>query len=228
MNYLRYGPEIRLRGAGEKLAFGAVIKGQLWNYQGARELPEYDHEYLSLVLHGQYKFTPTSLFRVTLDGSTRRFNDRPSYDLDGQPRSGNPDLTYNYYRLELAARQRLFESLWIGFDIARTERVDLYEGYGDYARDEASVEVHWDPGRRFEFEAGGSYFLYDFPNAFAFNNPLAGPKTQEAVEGYAKANFRITRRLSAFAEARFHQTVSNDFRIQYDRAQYALGIRWDQ
>ena len=63
MDYLRYGPELRLRQAGERLAVGAKIKGQLWNYEEQAIVPEYDHEYFLVSLFAQYKFAPSSLFR---------------------------------------------------------------------------------------------------------------------------------------------------------------------
>ena len=229
MDYLRYGPELTFRQSGERLAIGARIKGQLWNYEEAGGvLPEYDHEYFYLSLYGQYKFASNSLFRVTAEGYSRRFGDRPSYDLDGQPRLGNPNIRYDYYSLQLTARQRLGDSLWFGFDIERTERIDAYVGYNDYTRDSVGVEVHWDPGTRFEFEASGQYYLYDFPRAFAFHNPVAGPKTQESARMSVIGTYRMWRGLYLVGEARYQETVSNDTRIQYERNQFVLGVRWEQ
>ncbi|MEL7185176.1 MAG: tetratricopeptide repeat protein, partial [Pseudomonadota bacterium] len=228
MDYMRYGPEVSFRQAHERLAIGARIKAQLWNYEETEVVPEYDHEYWMVDLYGQYKFSPSSLFRVKLRGYTRRFGDRPSYDLDGQPRLGNPDIRYDYYAVELTARQRVSDSFWFGFDIGRTERIDSYAGYNDYTRDMVGVELRWDPGRRFDLEARGEYFLYDYPNAFAFHNPAAGPKTQESARISLIGNFRMTRHLYLVAEARYRETVSNDSRIQYERNQYVLGVRWVQ
>jgi len=74
----------------------------------------------------------------------------------------------------------------------------------------------------------GTYNLYDFANAFAFHNPAAGRKTQESLIAKVLASYRITRGLSIFAEGRLKETVSNDIRIQYDRTQYVLGVRWEQ
>ena len=228
MNYLRYGPEITLRQAGERLAVGAKFKGQLWNYEETDLLPEYDHEYLFLRLYGQYKFTRSSLFRITAEGYTRRYGDRPSYDLDGQQRIDNPAVRYDYLSLSLRARQRITENMWFGFDVERTERADKYVGYNDYTRDSFGFEFTWTPGRRFKLELDAAYRLYDFPNAFAFHEPIVGPKTQEAADGRIVGTWRMTPRLSLVAEARYRETVSNDTRIQYERQQIMLGVRWQQ
>ena len=228
LNYLRYGPELTLRQSHEKLSVGAKIKGQLWNYEETIAAPEYDHEYFSLSLYGQYKFTPSSLLRITATGYSRRFGDRPAFDLDGQQRLGNPDIRYDYYALRLTTRERLFRSLWVGFDVERTERIDQYLGYNDYTRDSFSAEIHWSPGRRFDIEAKGTYRLYNYDNAFAFHNTTAGRKTQENAEGRIKASFRFTNHLSVTTEARYRETVSNDTRIQFERMQYHLGVLWEQ
>jgi tetratricopeptide (TPR) repeat protein len=228
MNYLRYGPELSLRQSHERLSIGAKFKGQLWNYEDSEVLPEYDHEYVFVSLYGQYKFTRTSLFRLSAELSSRRYGDRVSHDLDGQQRLGNPNIQYDYYSLGLRARQRITGSMWFGFDISRVERRDEYVGYNDYSRDSFAVDFHWSLGERFDLEVRGAYRLYDYPNAFAFHNPVAGRKTQESADGHVMGTFRMTRHLSLVAEGRYRETASNDIRIQYARLQYMLGIRWEQ
>ena len=228
MNYVRYGPELSFLQKNRRLSLGIRMKAQLWNYEEMLATSEYDHEYFLLRLHGQYKFTPTSLLRVTLDGYSRRFGDRPSYDLDGRQRLGNPTIRYDYYSLGLTARQRVFDNLWFGLDARRTERTDQYVGYNDYARDSFGFELHWTPGERFELEADGVYKLYDYPNAFAFHNPIAGRKTQESAEINLIGTFQMTRHLSVVGKAHYRETVSNDTRIQYERNQFTLSVLWEQ
>ena len=163
-----------------------------------------------------------------MEGYSRRYGDRPAFDLDGRQRQGNPNIRYDYYALELTARQRVFDDLWFGFDIRRTERADQYVGYNDYTRDSVSAEVHWTPGERFDLEASGVYNLYDYPNAFAFHDSTAPRKTQESAMARLIGTFQMTRHLSLIAEARYRETVSNDTRIQYERNQFSLGVRWEQ
>ncbi len=86
----------------------------------------------------------------------------------------------------------------------------------------------WAAGRRFNFEANAYYRVYDFPNAFAFNNPVAGPKTLETADGEVLATFRITRRLKLLAQIEYRETSSTDVRIAYDRMRYSLGLVWEQ
>ena len=227
MNYLRYGPQLSFRQSHEKLSVGGYVKGQLWNYDDAAGLvPEYDHEYFVLGVSAQYKFEPTSMLRVTLQKYGRRFGSRVASDLDGQPRLGNPNLRYDYLEFGLLARQRIYEKLWLGFYYEHTNREDRYIGYNDYDRDTFGLSLGWTPIPRFRMQAFGEYRIYNFPNAFAFHNPIAGPKTQEAAEGKITATYGMTRQLDLVFEAYYRGSASNDTRISYDRNLYSLSVRW--
>ncbi len=228
MNYLRYGPQLYLRQAHERLSFGARFKGQLWNYDRTLAAAEYDHEYFLVSVFGQYKLAKTSLFRLTADYYSRRFGDRSAYDLDGEQRPGNPNIRYDYMALGLRARQRIFGSMWFGWDVERVERIDQYVGYNDYTRDSFRFEFHWTPTERIDLELNAIYRLYDYPNAFAFHNPAAGRKTQESADASIIATYRLSENLSIVGEGIYRETVSNDTRIQYERNQFLLGVRWER
>lgn len=227
MNYIRYGPTLLARQSGEKFSMGIGVRGELWDYEKTAA-SEYDHTYFRARIFAQYKFTDATLLRLTPEYYTRRFSDRPSYDLDGQQRVGNPNIRYDYVALALRLRQRITDDMWIGLDLKHTDRTDDYAGYFDYTRDSAGIEYHWSPGYRFDFEIEAVYQLYDYPNAFAFHEPTQPLRTQESLLGRILATYRITPRFSVYLEGRHKETVSNDIRIQYDRSQYFIGVRWDQ
>ena len=228
MNYLRYGPQLSLKQAFERFSFGAKFKGQLWSYDKIDATAEYDHEYFLVSLFGQYKLARTSLVRVTAEYYSRRFGDRPSYDLDGRQLQENPTIRYDYVSLGLRARQRILSSMWFGWDVERVERIDQYVGYNDYTRDSFRFEFHWTPTDRLDFELNAIYRLYDYPNAFPFHAGSLGRKTQESADGSIVGTFRLTENLTLFGEAIYRETVSNDTRIQYERNQILLGVRWER
>jgi tetratricopeptide (TPR) repeat protein len=227
MNYLRYGPELAFRQSHEHLSVGAVMKGQLWNYENVVEVPEYDHEYFLFGLTTQYRFAPTSLLRLNINKYTRRFGERPSFELDGTQQIGAPPVRYDYLDIALVARQRVFDSFWFGINYQRTDRQDRHVGYNDYVRDSYGIDIHWGIGDRLNIDAAGFYRLYDFANAFAFNNPAVGRKTLETADVRLTASYRMTLSLSLVLEARLREKVSNDTRIAYDRNQFVLGVRWE-
>ncbi|MDA0679598.1 MAG: hypothetical protein O2880_04615 [Proteobacteria bacterium] len=226
MSYLRYGPEFWASKRWGGLTLGARAKGQLWNYDEVAAVPEYDHEYWTVGLNGQYRFTSTSLLRVTAEYYTRRYSDRTSFELDGTQPLGNPTIRYDYIELGIEARQRITNWLWFSVDYERTEREDRYLGYNNFVRDGFSAAFHLQLGRRFDLDASVSYYLYDYEAAFAFHEPAAGRKTQESALGHVTATFEMTQSLDLVAEYLVREVASNDFRIQYDRAQVLLGVRW--
>lgn len=228
MNYVRFGPELAMLQGFERFSLGLRIKGQLWDYEETTLVPEYDHEYFRFGSHLQYKFAPTSLLRFTADKYSRRYSDRRAFDLNGQQLITNPNLRYDYLELGMLARQRITKNMWFGLGYKNTDRVDRYLGYNNYNRDTYTFEFHWSPGDRFEIEVNSNYRIYDFPNAFAFHNPVAGPKTLETADGELLAIYKITQNLSIVAEFVYRETASTDTRIAYERNRYSIGVVWQQ
>jgi len=140
---------------------------------------------------------------------------------------GNPGIEYEYLEAGLTARQRMGKSFWFGFGYLRTEREDKHLGYNNYIRDTYDVEFNWRPGRKFHLEARAYYRIYDFENAFAFHNPIAGRKTLETVNGSLFATYDLAYDLTLMLQYNYRDVDSSDTRIAYDRSQYVLGIRWN-
>lgn len=228
LDYTRWGPQIAFRQGFDKFDIGLYLKGQLWNYEKAGELPEYDHEYFEVGGILQYRFTPTALARLTLEKSSRIFGDRPSFELDGSQAITNPAVRYDYLEAGVTARQRVGDSMWFGFGYRHTERSDRYVGYNDFSREQFEIDFRWRAAGRLQLEAGGYYRIYDFPNAYAFHNPVAGPKTLESLGAHALVSYAISRSLSIDLKAQSYEAVSTDARIQYDRVHYSLGVTWQR
>lgn len=226
MNYTRYGPDIKFRQTYNNFSLGAVAKAYLYDYEPVDAVPSYDHEYFLFGVHTQYKFTHTSLLRVTLEKFSRRYSERPSYELDGTQPIGNTPLRYDYVGLSLLARQRITNSMWFGFEYERVDREDRHVGYHNYIRDHYEIDFNWSLGARFDVEVSGYYRNYKYENAFAFNNPALPGKILETVRADATFSYRMTPHLSLSLEARFDEFVSNDTRIQHDRARYSIGVVW--
>jgi len=228
MSYKRYGPEFAWVQAYEKFALGLRMKGQLWNYKNTVAVPEYDHEYFVFAAHTQYSFTETALVRLTVDKYSRRFSDRPSFDLNGDQLVTAPTVRYDYLGIGLSARQRITDNMWFGFNLERTTREDRYLGYNDYTRDEFGFDFRWKPSPRVSLDFASYYRHYDYPSAFAFHNPVAGIKSLESVRANFNGEFRITPRFSVNVEAEYRDSASSDDRIAYNRTWFTLGFTWKQ
>jgi len=227
-NYLRYGPEIKFRQSHERLAIGAWGAAQLWDYEDTQVVPQYDHEYFLLGADIQYRFTRTSLVKVTAAAYKRNFGERPSFELDGTQPAGNTPVRYDYLEYGATARQRITRSMWFGVNYIRTDRTDRNVGYNNYVKNSYGAEFHWRLGNRFDLEANGRYQIYDYENAFAFQNPAAGQKTLERIFGTVRATFDMTPQLTLVTEYRYEDTQSNDTRIAYNRSRFAISVLWER
>ncbi len=228
MNYMRYGPEIWFRQSFDRFSFGGRGKGELWNYEKTTVVPEYDHQYVLLGMNAQYRFTRTSLLRVTADTYQRHFGTRPSFELDGTQPIGNEPVRYDYLDLGMSARQRITSGIWFGLNYMRTDRRDRHVGYNDYIRNSFGAEVHLNIGWRFELEAFAVYEVYDYANAFAFHNSTTGRKTMERSIGSVAANLRLSDHFSLVGAFVYNDVTSNDARLAYNRSQFELSLRWEQ
>ncbi len=228
LSYIRYGPELWMRRTIGPFSIGGRVKGQLWNYEETLAVPEYDHEYWEIGVNTQYRFTSTSLLRLTAEYYTRRFGDRPAFELDGTQPLGNPSIRYDYTEYAVEARQRITRAMWFGVGYTRTERVDQYLGYNNYFRDNYGAQIHLSIGNRFDLDATAAYRIYHYENAFAFHEVTAGGKTLETAAGSATATFRLTDTLTLVGEYKFRDVTSNDTRIEYARSHILLGVRWMQ
>lgn len=227
LSYVRVGPEIRMRQSWERFSFNFRGKAQLWNYERTQIVPEYDHEYFRIGTDIQYRFTYTSLLRLSAQGYRRNYTDRPAYELDGTQPLGNPTVEYLYYDYGLTARQRISPALWFGINYVHTERADEYLGYNDYSRDSYGMEFKMRLGRRLRLSADATYRVYNYTNAFAYNNPAAGRKLLETLTGTVSASFKVRSNITILGEFAYRETASNDLRIDYDQSQFLLSLQWN-
>ena len=226
MSYLRYGPEFWARKRWGFLTAGLRAKGQLWNYEEVAQVPAYDHEYWNIGLNTDFRLSQTALLRLSGEYYTRRYGDRPSFELDGTQLLGNPTVRYDYRQASFEARQRVTRGIWFGIGYQRTVREDQYLGYNNYVRDRYGAQFQLRISDRFRLNLRGYYYNYDYGNAFAYHEPTAGQKTMERIVGSAIASFRMTDSLDLVGEYHYRDVNSNDDRLEYGRTQAVLAVRW--
>ena len=105
--------------------------------------------------------------------------------------------------------------------------MDKYLGYNNYIRDTYSAEIKWRPSNKLTLDARAFYRVYNYENAFAYHNPIAGRKTLQSLNANFFATYKIAWDLTLMLQYNLRDVQSSDARIAYNRAQYILGIRWD-
>jgi tetratricopeptide (TPR) repeat protein len=226
MSFLRYGPEFWGRKRFGRFTIGARAKGQLWDYEEVEVVPEYDHEFWNLGLHTDIRVLSSTILRLTGEYYTRRFSDRPSFELDGTQPLGNPTVRYDYVEYSAEARQRITDAFWFSLGYSRVDREDRHVGYNNYVRDEFGAQFRLNLGRRFSLGSRVYYQDFNYENAFAFHEPTAGPKTLERLGANANATFRISDSFEVVGEYIYRDVETNDTRLAYNRSMASLSLRW--
>jgi hypothetical protein len=108
----------------------------------------------------------------------------------------------------------------------RLDRTDLFAGYNDYVQDIVGLRAVYRPQRRFALSLGATSRVYDYPNAFAFNDPATGPKELDGLDTALLAEFHVTSTLAVSLELASTDVTSTDSRAEYSRTQTVVGVTW--
>ena len=211
---------------------GPVVLGvramtELRDYGKVVAVSEYDNRlFLAGASAGIHVMRRTQL-KIGYDRYLRKYEDRQALNANGSLNRANPALEYQYDALTLMAQFDL-GSAEIEVGYALTSRDDTFAGYNDYQRGSIRLRGSWQPNRRLRLELSGVSESYDYPNAFAFDTPLGGPKTLDNIEAEISARFAVTRHLQLWAEARYQNIDSSDPRYAFTRVQIPVGVSWTQ
>jgi tetratricopeptide (TPR) repeat protein len=221
--------------AGVEAGFDHTLGSWRWGFDMRAErreydrnpiLENYDQELFRLSTSIGYQINDATAVSVGLRTYRNLYDERLSRDLDGALLTTNDSLEYGYAGVELKASRRLFESLDLELTYSRLDRTDLFAGYNDYAQDVVGLRATYRPNSRFSLSVRATSRVYDYPNAFAFNEPAAGPKELEALDAGLLAEFYVTSTLAVSLELATTDVTSTDLRAQYNRTQTAIGVTW--
>jgi tetratricopeptide (TPR) repeat protein len=195
-------------------------------YETPPIVTNYDNELYFVKASVGYELNDATALSFGLSSYRRAYDQRLARDLGGVLLSTNAALEYDYQGVELGVRRRLLEFIDLEFDYRRLDRTDQFLGYNDYTQDVIGLHAVFRPNGRFLLSLGATSRVYDYVNAFAFNEPAAGPKELEDLSGELFAEFHLTKSWSISARMAISDVTSTDTRAEYSRAQTALGLTW--
>jgi tetratricopeptide (TPR) repeat protein len=196
------------------------------NYGAVSQVPNYDQNYLHGAVTIDYALRPRTTLKVELPNYKRLYDERPAYDLNGSLLTTNPAQRYAYKGLRVGVVQRLGRVFELDADLLRLDRKDEFQGYDDYSQDALRLGTAFRPGTRLRMSVAAVARRYNYPNAFAFNEPTAGPRTLDSSSVELSAEFLVTRKLAIWAEIATTDVTSTDSRAAYARTQTLLGASW--
>jgi hypothetical protein len=186
----------------------------------------YDHDYFFAGVSVDYDFNAKMTLSFGLRRYERDYYELPARDLNGNMLSTNPETEYDYTAAQIGMRRRITDKIDVSLDYMRLERVDQFVGYYDYTQDIVRLRAVFWPSPRVTLSLGALGRTYDYPNAFAFNEPTAGPRELDETAGELHAEFSINRHVSLWAEAYLTDVTSTDARAAYSRTQTTIGASW--
>jgi tetratricopeptide (TPR) repeat protein len=186
----------------------------------------YDNELYFTGVSVDYALNPATTLSIGMHAYRRLYDARLSRDLAGALLATNPPLEYAYQGAELGITRRILDDFELELSYARLDRTDRYLGYLDFTQDRLSLHGRFRPGSRFSMSFGAVSRVYDYPRAFAFNEPAAGPREIDDLAAEFLAEFRLNGAFTIFAALTSDDVTSTDPRIAYSRAQTVLGMTW--
>jgi tetratricopeptide (TPR) repeat protein len=195
-------------------------------YDAVPVIASYDTDIYLFKLRASYAFSDRTSMRVALHSYRREAAERQSRDIDGTLLSTYPPLDYSYQGVELGVTERLLR--WMSLDVSymRLDRTDAFQGYMNYTQDIIGARVVMHPGKRWTISAGLTQRSYAYPNAFAFNDPTAGPKTLDDSIADFGVNFDVMKSLSISVDLASTDVTSSDPRAAYTRQRSLIGAVW--
>ena len=195
-------------------------------YDAVPLIASYDTDLYLFKLRASYALSDRTSLRAALHSYRREAAERQSRDIDGTLLSTYPPLDYAYQGVELGVRQRVLRWMSLDFSYLRLDRTDRFEGYMNYTQDIIGARVVMRPGKRWTISAGVTQRSYDYPNAFAFNDPAAGPKTLDDSVADLGVNFDVMKSLSISVDLASTDVTSSDPRAAYTRQRSLVGVVW--
>jgi hypothetical protein len=156
----------------------------------------------------------------------RAFDEYRARDLAGDMLSTNSPLDYEYSGVRIGVDRKLGQRIDVAFAYSQLTRVDGFVGYADYTQDVATLRVSFRPTDRWFLALGATSRVYDYANAFAYNEPAAGPKELDELTGELWAEFRVSERWSVSADLATQDVTSTDERAAYARARSVISATW--
>ncbi len=224
-NYNHFGPRVYYHREIGPVGFGFRLAAHINQYDETLDYLDLTHEQYLGGVHVSYRPWQRTTLKLTGDYYRRKYANRVHKDINGIRFTDNRLLEYEYLNYGLSVDQRLFRSLSLNFDYRFTQRNDRMDGYDDYDRHTGRVGMRF-RAKLLTVEAAYTYRTYDFPNAFAFDNLLAGEKTLDTSYAMLEANYRFTRHFGVRLDLKNDLVESSDPRVEYDRMQVALSLRW--
>jgi len=188
-----------------------------------------DHNLLELGVNARFPvFGQTTKLKLGYDFTARDYTNRRARDASGAQRAANALLTYFYHDLNAQLSWKVSNNLKAFLDVQHVYRIDNFVNYNNYTKDKVKFRLRYKLSPDAFLRAKVSYSHRKYPNAFAFDNPIAAKKKYDTLTASLKGEYRISS-LGApalWGKISYLKQDSSDLRYVYNRMKVAAGGSW--
>jgi hypothetical protein len=209
-----------------RVTWGLNMRFERDEYADTEFVANYDQDVYYTGVDIDYDFSDVMALHFGLSQYRTVYDERPARDLTGTLLDTNPPQEYSHSGMQLGITRQLGRAVEIGADYLVVERIDEFLGYYDYTQDVLRLRVGFKPTPRFDIDLAALARTYDYPNAFAFHVAAGGARELEETGIALEGAYRITPRLTLWAEVDSLDVTSTDARAAYARNKAMLGVEW--
>ncbi len=225
-NYTSAGAEAKYRHKTGDVDYGVNGKYVYNNFETPVVGSEWSHTYAEVGADVDFPVVAKSRLNVAIAHWVEDYSKRHARDSGGVLSATNPLLVYTYNNLDLTLHNRLSADWRLYLDYNHTRRADGFVNYNDYKENRYGVRVLYEQGR-FKTRLALHHWTRNYPNAFAFDNPIGGAKAYSGNNAKFKTEWERSRNSSFWGELVYTAQNTTDLRYDYTRSQIMAGMSWE-
>jgi len=224
--YKKYGAKTQYKAKFGKFKGAASLLIEKRDYVDTTVVAEYDQVISEFDSDIKYRLKKRTTLGLGYQFSNNDYSDRHARRLDGFLSSLSPLLKYKYHTVNTSFRQRISKK-WIGsLGYSKVFRKDVHVGYNDYSEDQVDLKVILKKGD-FRIRSLLTYRNRYYPNAFAFDNPVAGKNTYTYMKMANTLKYEYSSHMNLFFKVLLWKVQTQDTRYEYDRYKVSIGGQYN-
>lgn len=224
-----FGGEMKLKQKIGDTEYNLDSKLAKLSYKDPIVISPLDHLLFELGGSGRFPLGGKSTkLKLGYDFTLRNYDSRPAFNLLGVQSAANGTLVYHYHTLNAQLFRKFDKSFMAFLDYWHTWRLDRALGYNSYTKDRVKLRLRYHFDSDFLVRGSIDYSRKNYPNAFAYDNPVAGMKKYNTLDVSLKAEYEnvFSDNGSIWISGDYIKQNSSDLRYAYNQAQVQIGADW--
>jgi len=219
--YKKAGAELAYRYDFRKVDLYVRGRYEYRDYEDPATWAPLDHTYTRLKVEGGYQLTKPLHLGAYYEFRMRDYTDRKSYQIESDGLninlSGPAGVVYTYNDLKLFGEYRFTRAYKMDLSYLLSARQDDNQGYSDYLYHRISWINKYKFSKKLRSSLKLSYYLYDYKNAYAFNQLTTLDKLEDSgYKAYLNTKYKFAENWVGNLDLLYRKEISTDKRYEYE------------